>query len=214
MMMDQKRENAFDFLKDNGSSIFRKKEYKIPEILVNNSEKKKKTESDIMVFEYDIPNKCFCFKGYQEKISVFFEILRKCSNWSLTDVFLVVKIAEKKEEESTMSRDQVIGSILENGITFKDTKYEVVGCSNSQVQKKSFVFGKVSMGCGYLVEKNYIPNINEVERKKGVAKRVKYAGLLFTGCRYMLDLPDDLEARITNIYFIFNIFIMQNIFRR
>lgn len=150
-----------------------------------------------MIFEYDIPNKCFYFKGYQEPISVFFEIyLEKCETPNLTNDFLVLKIAEKKDGESLMSRDQVVGSVLKNGVILKDTKYEIVGCSNSQVQKKSFVFGKTSLGYGRLVEETYIPNIKEVERKKGVAKRVKYAGLLFTGCRYMLNLPDDFQVRL------------------
>ena len=192
-MADRKRENAFDFLKDDISHVLCKKEYKIPESLIKDSKEKKKPGSCIMIFEYDIPNKCFYFKAYQEPISVFFEIYQNENDRkkNLTDEFLVVKICEKKEEESIMSRDQVVRSILQNGVTFKDNKYEVVGCSNSQVQKKSFVFGKVSLSCSRLVEK-YIPNIKKVERDKGVAKRVKYAGLLFTGCRYMLDLPDNI----------------------
>lgn len=194
MVDEKRRENAFDFLKDDISGFLCKKEYKIPRSLIDDSKEKKKTPSDIMIFEYDIPNKCFYFKGYQEPISVFFEIYRKHNKTrSLTDDFLIVKIAEKKEEESIMLRDQVVESILEIGVVFKSDTYEIVGCSNSQVQKKSFVFGKVSLGCGGLVEK-YIPSIKKVEREKGVAKRVKYAGLLFTGCRYMLDLPDDIEV--------------------
>lgn len=193
-MMVQRRENVFDFLKDDISSDFYKKEYKIPESLVNGSKEKDKTGSDIMIFEYDIPNKCFYFKGYQQPVSIFFEIYRKHHNNTKADDFIVVKISEKNEQESIMLRDQVVGNILQNGVIFKGKKYEIVGCSNSQVQKKSFMFGKVSLGCGQIVEKEYIPEIKEVERKKGVAKRVKYAGLLFTGCRYMLDLPDDIHV--------------------
>lgn len=196
-MVDGKRENAFEFLKDDGLDSICKKQYKIPESIVDHSQEVKKTGSDLMIFEYDIPNKCFYFKGYQEPISVFFEIyLEKCETPNLTNDFLVLKIAEKKDGESLMSRDQVVGSVLKNGVILKDTKYEIVGCSNSQVQKKSFVFGKTSLGYGRLVEETYIPNIKEVERKKGVAKRVKYAGLLFTGCRYMLNLPDDFQVRL------------------
>ena len=188
------RENAFDFLNDDLSGVFRKEEYKIPESLIRDSKEKKKTNSDIMIFEYDIPNKCFYFKGYQEPRSVFFEIHRNCNEESnLTKDFLIVKISEKKEEESIMVRDQVIASVLEQGVVYNKTKYEIVGCSNSQVQKKSFVFGKISLGGDRLVE-TYIPGIKELEKQKGVAKRVKYAGLLFTGCRYMLELPDDFQV--------------------
>ena len=114
MVDEKRRENAFDFLKDDISGFLCKKKYKIPRSLIDDSKEKKKTPSDIMIFEYDIPNKCFYFKGYQEPISVFFEIYRKHNKTrSLTDDFLIVKIAEKKEEESIMLRDQVVESILE-----------------------------------------------------------------------------------------------------
>ena len=92
-----------------------------------------------------------------------------------------------------MTRDQIILNILQEGVIFKSVQYQVVGCSNSQVQKKSFVFAKKVSICNGLVEK-YIPGIEELQRSKGVAKRVKYAGLLFTGCRYMVKLPEDFRV--------------------
>ena len=166
----EKRENVFDLLEN--CDVYEIKEcYRIPTTLVEESKEKRKSPKSILVFEYDIPHKCFSFKGYEEPKSIFFEIF-KAKNY-FNSLFMIIKIADKAEDESLMNRDRVIESVLKKGVSFRDQDYHIVGCSNSQVQKKSFVFMQRSREKCDALMKNLIPGINKLAREKGIAKRVK-----------------------------------------
>ena len=92
MASKENRDDVFSYLKPDNGSLLCKGKYIIPESLVKyykkqltdraskqSSKKKKKKKNDneelnLMMFEYDIPNKCFYFSGYQPPLSLFFEI--------------------------------------------------------------------------------------------------------------------------------------------
>ena len=187
----EKRENVFDLLEN--CDVYEIKEcYRIPTTLVEESNEKRKSPKSILIFEYDIPHKCFSFKGYEEPRSIFFEMFKARNDFN--SMFMIIKIADKAEDESLMNRDRVIESVLKKGVSFRDQDYHIVGCSNSQVQKKSFVFMQQSREHCDALMKDLIPGINKLAREKGIAKRVKYAGLLFTGCRYIVNLPAKYEV--------------------
>merc|ERR1740124_1539166 len=72
--------------------------------------------------------------------------------------------------------------------------YHILGCSNSQVKKYSFLFKKTRHSTLQENEKfleSIIPDLRGVKEKKGVAKRVKYSGLLFSGVRTFVTMPKE-----------------------
>ncbi|XP_066921264.1 uncharacterized protein [Clytia hemisphaerica] len=187
----KERENVFDLLEN--CDVYEIKEtYRIPTTLVDDSKEKRKNPKSILIFEYDIPHKCFSFKGYEEPKSIFFEMFKQRVDF--VSLFIIIKFADKAEDESLMNRDQVIESVLKKGVSFRGQSYHIVGCSNSQVRKKSFVFMQRSRKqCDEWMQ-NLIPGIGKLAIEKGVAKRVKYAGLLFSGCRYIVGLPRNYQV--------------------
>ena len=83
-----------------------------------------------------------------------------------------------------------------NGRRSKKNVYHVIGCSNSQVKDFSFLFRKSqSLDHNVSFLKSIVPTMEELQRKKGVAKRVKYVGLLFSGIRTFVHLPPDVIVR-------------------
>jgi len=60
--------------------------------------------------------------------------------------------------------------------------YHLIGCSNSQVQRHCYIFRRshcLQENESFLLQ--ILPRLRELELKKGTPKRVKYAGLLFSG---------------------------------
>ena len=112
------------------------------------------------------------------------------------DNFFVVNFVSKKfnpGDTQTMFKDGIVENILRKGISANGGQtYNIVGCSNSQVQKRSFYFMLGSDEECKLVIKSFIHDLSALE-KKGVAKRTKYIGLLFTGCQYIVNLPEDVK---------------------
>ena len=202
------RENPFQSLDDNNTRYIKRKEFNIPPNLVK---EKEPDDSSIHVFEYDIPKAYFQWKGVYKCTSLFFSLLKKQQVYGHAMVlhknFLVIKFSERQDDDSLMERDGVVENLLRTGVVYKECDFNILGCSNSQVQKKSFVFMKGShVDCKNQLQK-MIPDLDQIQREKGVAKRVKYTGLLFTGCRYMVKLPANLriieEKDITNPRFNF-----------
>jgi len=173
------RESPFFSLEDNHFNYIKKEQFDIPPTLVKDTYLTP-DNSSIHVFEYDIPKSYFQHKGVYKCKSLFFSLLKKMhplGRMKLHEKFLVVKFSERQEDDSLMHRDVVVENLLRNGVVFKGSEFNILGCSNSQVQKKSFVFMK------------------GLQQDMGVAKRVKYTGLLFTGCRYMAKLPNDCHIK-------------------
>ncbi|XP_066921960.1 uncharacterized protein [Clytia hemisphaerica] len=181
------RENVFELLEDSFLAEV-KEEYRIPATLVNDESEDFENPKSIITFEYDIQNKCFKFKGYQTRRSIFFKQMFQTLDRSQ---FMIVQFSEKTFDESVLNRDRYIESVLRKGVRFKGQEYNILGCSNSQVQKKSFVFMQRSKEQCKTEIKKFIPQLHNIEL---VAKRVKYAGLLFTPCQYMLHLPTSYEV--------------------
>lgn len=181
------RESAFDTLNDSTANPI-KKVYVIPpkyssKIEVSNG------VATIPSFKFNIPKKCFEDCGRKPIQSLFFKMLE---SEKLKDMgFFVINFSEQQVGDTILERDSLIENILRVGIHFAGNLYNVVGCSNSQVQKKSFFFMKGEReDCDQIIQR-FIPQIKSLEQKKGVAKRVKYAGLLFSGCQQIFRLPVD-----------------------
>lgn len=71
------------------------------------------------------------------------------------------------------------------------TVFHFLGCSNSQVQRHCYIFRRspnLQSNEGRLLR--VLPNLLQLERKKGIPKRVKYTGLLFSGIT-PVTLPKD-----------------------
>lgn len=172
----------------------------------------------IRKFCYDVNRNMWadeCHGCYVEK-SLFFEYLHCCccdpdSN-DLTRDYISVKFlsstsskhnngrtsaAEKDISDFTYSyqADHIRERILRSGILSPDKKehFDLLGCSNSQVKNYTFLFrrrqqhDKRKWNNDKFLEA-IIPNLQTLEKKKGVAKRVKYVGLLFSGLRFFVNL--------------------------
>jgi RNA dependent RNA polymerase len=82
--------------------------------------------------------------------------------------------------------------------------FKFLDCSNSQVQRHCYIFRRSTT-----LQENetrllqMLPGPHELEKKKGIPKRVKYAGLLFSGIT-SVKLPSDgviveeLESKVAN----------------
>ena len=151
-------------------------------------------------FDYDLDHNCFVpTKSEQQDVkSLFFDYLQQHGK-SSHDFFVLnfMSTGGKGEiEESQINRDAQTEKILRGGVNANGRHYNIVGCSNSGVQKRSFYFmSGTETQCRQLLLK-FIPNLEQLARKKGIAKRVKYAGLLFTGCQYIVDLPQQFKFKI------------------
>ena len=73
--------------------------------------------------------------------------------------------------------------------------FELLGCSNSQVKNYTFIFRRVSKKAkknsneSMDLLRSILPTLDELEQKKGIAKRIKYSGLLFSGVKCFVKLP-------------------------
>mmetsp|Transcript_47133 Transcript_47133/g.111777 ORF Transcript_47133/g.111777 Transcript_47133/m.111777 type:complete len:627 (+) Transcript_47133:378-2258(+) len=76
----------------------------------------------------------------------------------------------------------------------KDEHYNLFGCSNSQVQRHCYVMRRGSLQANEEHLLKVLPNLRELERKKGAPKRVKYAGLMFSGLATAATLPSDVQV--------------------
>ena len=113
--------------------------------------------------------------------------------------FLVLKLCVDVQSDAPAVSviDGSVEKLLRDGIVGGDGEnYNLVGCSNSQVQNRSFYFRRGDkQECRSFIRQHFLPFI---EAKRPVAKRVKYAGLLFTACQHIVDLPTDLRVGSTN----------------
>ena len=102
--------------------------------------------------------------------------------------------------------DYIREKMLRNGLysPSEEDHFEILGCSNSQVRNYTFLFRRVT-GAVHLRKNqsgknvrsehlllSILPKLKELEKKKGVSKRVKYTGLLFSGVRCFVDLPKNI----------------------
>ena len=92
----------------------------------------------------------------------------------------------------------------EEGIVNKPIVFNLIGCSNSQVQKHCYIFRRskdLNENEARILE--VLPDLRQLEKKKGIPKRVKYAGLLFSGIT-VVKLPpagvivEEIESKENN----------------
>jgi hypothetical protein len=79
--------------------------------------------------------------------------------------------------------------ILRTGIIANHEVYSLIGSSNSGIQSHSYVFRRGSLEQNEQLMMRLMPGLRTLELKKGVAKRIKYQGLLFSGAQ-VIDLPN------------------------
>jgi hypothetical protein len=112
----------------------------------------------------------------------------------------------KKADFKSYNVDPLREMILRNGILVHDYHHDggedardgvahdvlfhFIGCSNSQVQRHCYIFRRSAT----LRENesrllHILPDLDKLEKKKGIPKRVKYAGLLFSGLITSVKLP-------------------------
>lgn len=182
------REDPFESLKDK-ESVKLEKRLRIPSNLLSPREVQHGGKSSILTFEYDTSRKHFQYIRSRAAKSLFFYLQEYDNEIELLANFIIVQFSDKRDHETILYRDRIIETFLRQGVDFKNDTYNIVGCSNSQVQRNSFVFMKGTRAKCDAAVKHYIPNIDELQQTKGVAKRVKYSGLLFTDCQYILTLP-------------------------
>ena len=180
--------------------------------------KKANTTSPIRHFTFNLQGEKFVNCSIQRPSSLFFEFAR-ASNEKVSEEYIVIQMDDDDETENNFGAGKSSGHakdergyfryqndylrelILRNGIFgLRDDEdflqesaqvYNFLGCSNSQIQRHCYVFrlsGSIKTNEDHLAR--LLPNLQEVEAKKGIPKRVKYAGLLFSGIT-PVALPND-----------------------
>ena len=173
----------------------------------------------IRKFRYVIAEKKWTIGGSTGNVelkNLFFEFLSSSppsckqvySNNKIAEDFIAIQFDDKVGNPgsgndgipriSSFQSDQIREKFLRSGLKQPDSNnvYYVVGCSNSQIKDFSFLFRRsksLKANVNYL--KDILPNIEKLEEKKGVAKRVKYTGLLFSGVKNFVTLPKDVDIR-------------------
>ena len=212
--MDTERDRPIhipiDTWKDAKSSL----ERRIAESQNRTNKKKKARKPNGMLmlhFTYSLKDRAFIKYHVQQVSNLFFEYA-VATNEDVSRDYLVIQMDD--EDLDALERDQPNETrtffsydvdpfrelVLRNGITAgshdeKEEMYNLIGCSNSQVQKHSYFFRR-SRG---LIENEtrllqLLPGLRELEREKGIPKRVKYAGLLFSGIT-SVRLPDNVHVK-------------------
>ena len=153
----------------------------------------------IRAFDFNLKDEVFVGSKKFEVNSLFREY-QQLTRVNVSQKFFVLNfICDEKYpgETATVTKDRLVENILRKGVTANGGKtYNIVGCSSSQLQRRSFYFMQGSLeDCEDQIHE-FIPNLHDLERKKGVEKRTKYVGLLFTGCQYIVDLPKNAEFQV------------------
>ena len=151
----------------------------------------------IRALVYDLDNRRFIYheSAVQPVKSLFVAFNRSDSKNQTTFAdFFILKFHDDPEasarSRSTYAVDEQKEDILRVGLVVDGEEFNLVGCSNSQLQKGCFCFLKrTRKGCDEYIEQ-FFPGINK-NQKLTIPKRVKYAGLLFSGCKEILELPED-----------------------
>ncbi|XP_075254007.1 uncharacterized protein LOC142345675 [Convolutriloba macropyga] len=110
-----------------------------------------------------------------------------------TNQFFAINFVSSAEfnTKSAMLEEDIIEKVLRGGVKADGNVFNLLGCSNSGVQSRSFYFMRGPLDQCEEVMSQLI-NLTKLGKSKGVAKRTKYVGLLFTGCQHIVNLPPDL----------------------
>lgn len=161
------------------------------------SKKKQKKDHILVRLTYNLKDRKFVDYGVTGTCSLFFEHAAAATKEDVSKEYFTVQMNDCDEEYDTAYSydvDPLRETILREGIGVEDqpqTIYNLIGCSNSQVQKHCYVFRR-SPGLKQNESRllRILPKLKELEQKKGVPKRVKYTGLLFSGIT-AVPLPTD-----------------------
>ena len=149
------------------------------------------------------------FFEYALKVTLNFTVKPSCEDqhkrlpitvWNKklnTDQFFVVNFVSNLDirAKSAMLDEDFIEKVLRGGVKANGSIFNFLGCSNSQVQNRSFYFMQGSL-CQCEQVLNQLINLQKLNLK-GVQKRTKYVGLLFTGCQQIVNLPE--KVRINTV---------------
>ena len=139
---NKEHENYDDTLEDIGCNLRR------PEVLPSyvwnaNSRseiKNSKKGSPIRVVEFDLGRGRFTNCDTSIIQSLFLEYFTNVKENDISDMFFRIKFKRSDDMKAKYEEDRKIEQILRSGIEVDDTEYNLIGCSNSQVQNTSFIF--------------------------------------------------------------------------
>lgn len=164
----------------------------------------------ILHLTYSLKDRKFIKYDVQKKDSNLFFEFAVAINEDIAREYLVIQMEDEdldslrrealNETRTSFSYDvdPLRELILRNGFSAgspdNEEIYHLIGCSNSQIAKHTYFFRRSS---GLKENETHmlqlLPGLHELERTKGIPKRVKYAGLLFSGIQ-SVSLPDNVRV--------------------
>ncbi|CAB9502970.1 splicing factor ATP-dependent RNA helicase [Seminavis robusta] len=185
------------------------------------NKKKKMQPSGVLLYHFTFNLRDRSFVDYKVETSsnLFFEYASATGEDVSNDYIAVLmkdddtdEMGEGGVKARSYDVDPLREAILRQGIQVEqdhdgpgDTStsrvlYHIIGCSNSQVQKHCYVFRRsVNKQENETRLLQILPGLLELEKEKGIPKRVKYAGLLFSGIK-PVKLPDEVVAEEIQSY--------------
>ena len=141
-------------------------------------------EGHVRVICFELEHGAFTKSATHPANNLLYEYLLS-TNRPCSESVLVLKF---KPSASLEHDDKRVESILRGGLLFPDpngaTLYSALGCSNSQLRVRTFIFlrGSPEEACALWSE------LLQNEQPK-ISKRFKYRGLLLSGCQQIVKLP-------------------------
>eukprot|EP00978_Attheya_sp_CCMP212_P037937 scaffold183198_cov43-Attheya_sp.AAC.1 len=154
-------------------------------------------------FHYDISREAWSLQcECNEERNLFFEyISRTRKKFGGSEDYISVQFGDGNDLRSrrdkpsssnmgSLESDTIRDFMLRRGIKSPSGEhFRLLGCSNSQVKNFSFLFRrKVDSTENEELLDNILPELSQW--KKGIPKRVKYTGLLFSGVQSFVELPE------------------------
>jgi hypothetical protein len=105
--------------------------------------------------------------------------------------FIIIQFVNGDETQTSPATENFVERVLRRGIDIDNDRFSVVGLSNSQLRDHAFCFMR---GSSADVQEFYCKHVLVESRalsSKSPAKLVKHRGLMFTSCRFVLQLPPD-----------------------
>ena len=151
-------------------------------------------------FRYDLQAGKISGWHAKEASALFFEY-EICSGVDINNNYILLEISDGADDADGVKlyqsfkyqNDPERERILRTGVAIAGEDrnlYSLMGASNSGVQTHSYVFRRGSLAENEQLMLRLMPNLRRLELSKGVAKRIKYQGLLFSGAQ-VVDLPQD-----------------------